>query len=97
MKADDPRTWPEKAGKSLLIKHLDGKRLTPTQAIKAMHYSCTGAFDAGQDCKCPDCPLYQFQPYGTWGLRPKRKMSPETRARLASFGVQHRRKHVPEI
>ena len=95
MKANDPRTWPKRRGQGELIKHLDGKQLTPTQGIKAMCYSCTGAFDAGKDCQVPDCPLYQFLPYGNWGSRKKRQMSPEHKAKLQNLARERSLQRAP--
>jgi hypothetical protein len=85
MKADDPRTWKLARGKGELVKHLDGKQLTASQGIRAKCYECTGAFDAGKDCMVPDCPLYQFLPYGNWGTRKKRQMSPTQKATLQNL------------
>jgi hypothetical protein len=91
MRHDDPRTWKVARGKGELIKHLDGKQLTASQGIKAKCYECTVAFDAGKDCMIPDCPLYQFLPTGKWGERKKKKVSPETRAKMAEH---HRRRKL---
>lgn len=84
MKHRDVNTWPTKKGKTVLLKHLSGKQLTPSQAITAKCYECTGAFDAGEDCRVPDCPLYQFLPHGKWGQRKKRQISPEQRSQMAA-------------
>ena len=51
-------------GKSELINHLNGKRLTRNQAIRAMCYDCTGFYADGRlECELSDCPLYGFMPY----------------------------------
>jgi hypothetical protein len=86
MRLDDVSTWPKARGQAELVKHLDGKQLTPSGAIRAKCYECTGGFDQGRnDCMVPDCPLYQFYPYGKWGIRKKRQMSPEHKARLQNL------------
>jgi len=49
------------AGRTELIKHLNGQKLTRSQAMKAKCYECLGYFADGiQDCKMPECPLYQY-------------------------------------
>lgn len=53
-------------GRNELLRHLDGKRLTQRQAIKAKCYECCGYYaDGKNDCVIPDCPLYPLMPYGT--------------------------------
>ena len=59
-----------RSGKSYLISHLTGKRLTQRQAIKAKCYECNGMGDQN-DCDMEDCPLY---PYSLWGLK-RRKVA----------------------
>ena len=55
---------PKSRGKTCLIKHLQGKRLTQRQAILAKCCECTGYYADGRtDCSIPDCPLYPFFPY----------------------------------
>jgi hypothetical protein len=52
------------AGQGPLLKHLNGKRLTQSQAIKAKCYDCMGYFADGRaDCCMPDCPLHPFMVY----------------------------------
>lgn len=51
-------------GRSEIIKHIDGKRLTQRQAILAKCYDCSGYFADGKlDCKMPHCPIYPWMPY----------------------------------
>jgi len=60
-------------GKSELIKHLEGKRLTLKQAINAHCYDCMGYFADGKvDCEMPACPLHPVMSYNVnKGKRPK--------------------------
>jgi len=51
-----------RAGKSDLIKHLTGKRLTQRQAIKAHCYDCSGMGEQ-KDCTNDECPLFPYSPY----------------------------------
>lgn len=52
------------AGRSEMIKFLEGKSLTRAQSIRAMCYSCLGfCGDGGYDCEVQDCPLYPYMPY----------------------------------
>jgi len=51
-------------GRKELEKHLNGERLTTTQAALAKCYSCMGEYCDGKvDCKIEGCPLYQYMPY----------------------------------
>ena len=51
-------------GRSELIKHLQGKKLTQQEAIWAYCYECMGYYEDGiHDCEMKDCPLYPFNPY----------------------------------
>lgn len=51
-------------GQQELIRHLGGKRLTRSQAIKAKCYDCMGYYaDSPQDCLNETCPLYAYMPY----------------------------------
>ena len=52
------------AGKTNLVKHLQGERLTQRQAILAKWCSCMGYHSDGRlDCRMPHCSLYPFRPY----------------------------------
>ncbi len=51
-------------GKTHLIRHLSGERLTQRQAILAKCCECTGYHaDGRSDCGIPECPLYPYMPY----------------------------------
>jgi len=53
-----------KNGKNLLIAHLEGKTLSPLQAIRAWCYECMGFYDDGaRDCESQTCPLHPYMPY----------------------------------
>ena len=49
-------------GQVVLIKHLEGRRLTRSQAIRAKCYDCDGMGDSGV-CGLVECSLYPFSPY----------------------------------
>jgi hypothetical protein len=54
----------EGQGRSELIRHLKGEKLTRGEAILAECYDCTGWYtDGAKDCESPNCPFYQFMPY----------------------------------
>jgi len=55
---------PASRGKTLLLKHLDGSRLTARQAVIAKCCDCMGYHADGRvDCQMPSCSLYPFMPY----------------------------------
>jgi hypothetical protein len=57
-------------GRTELLKHVAGKRLTRNQAIKAKCYDCMGGYtDGKQDCRIHVCPLYPFMPYRNMGSK----------------------------
>jgi len=61
-------------GRRELLKHLDGKRLTPKQAILAKCFDCTGGYADGRaDCEVIVCPLYQYMPFGKFKRKSKSK------------------------
>ena len=52
------------AGRTNLLKHLCGERLTQRQAILAKCCDCTCYHVDGRlDCRMPHCSLYPFRPY----------------------------------
>jgi hypothetical protein len=51
-----------KSGKQQLLRHLDGKRLTRNEAIKAKCYDCDGMGDSGS-CDLDKCALFPYSPY----------------------------------
>jgi hypothetical protein len=51
-------------GRQELIRHLEGERLTPKQAIIANCYECMGGYTDGKySCEIPKCSLLPFMPY----------------------------------
>lgn len=51
-----------RSGKSDLVKHLQGKRLTRQQAIKGKCYDCMGLGEQ-YICDSLSCPLNSYSPY----------------------------------
>jgi len=52
------------AGKTNLIKHLQGERLTQRQAIHAKCCDCMGYnADGRMDCRMPHCSLYPWMSF----------------------------------
>lgn len=55
---------PHSKGKTNLIKHLKGERLTQRQAIIAKCCDCMAYHIDGRiNCNIPTCSLYPFMPY----------------------------------
>jgi hypothetical protein len=76
-------------GKNELIRHYQGKRLTPSQAIKAYCYDCSGYYDGGAgDCGVPTCPLYPYAPYSNVKA-PKELLADKSKAKSRT-GVKKR-------
>ena len=51
-------------GKRHLIKHLEGGKLSRSEAMQAKCYDCMGYFSDGrQDCMVENCPMFNFRPY----------------------------------
>ena len=51
-------------GKTQMLRHLDGEKLTRNQAIVAKCFDCMGMFIDGRlDCRMPNCPLFPFRSY----------------------------------
>jgi hypothetical protein len=64
MKVSDVSTWGTSSGKTHLIAHLKGEKLTQRQAILAMCCSCCCGYSDGRySCEMPDCSLYPWMPY----------------------------------
>lgn len=58
-------------GTAFKLRHIAGKRLTPTQAIVGKCADCMADYVDGRiDCNSPECPLYPWMPYGT---KPRKK------------------------
>ncbi len=52
-------------GRTELLNHLGGKRITLRQAVSAKCFECMGYFaDGRQDCGIKGCPLYPWMVYG---------------------------------
>lgn len=61
-------------GRKEYIAYLEGKTITPKQAILAHCYSCTNFYVDGKVvCQIPHCPLYDFMPYRKDKVKPKRE------------------------
>jgi hypothetical protein len=74
-------------GKKELIKHLEGGRLTPKQAILAKCYDCLCYMvDGRQDCKMPSCSLYPFMTFNENSQ--KRKNSAARGQNMPSFTLE---------
>lgn len=69
-------------GHKEILMFCNGKKLSPTQSIKAHCYQCMGYHNnqgENKDCENPVCPLYEHNPYNN--KRVKRVvMSEEQRA-----------------
>jgi len=56
------RNGTRRVGKKELIWHLEGKRLTQREAIRAKCYDCSGMGSTGT-CSAEDCSLSPYSPY----------------------------------
>ena len=56
------KSGPLRRGKKELIKHLEGAKITRSQAVKAKCYDCDGMGDTGK-CEIESCSLYPYSPY----------------------------------
>ena len=76
------------AGKTNLLKHLRGERLTQRQAILAKCCDCMGYHNDGRmDCRMPHCSLYPFRPYkDDPALSPKKAISSRRRGAATPLG-----------
>jgi len=54
-------TWPRRAGRKELLRHLRCKRLTRDEAIQARCYYCVCG-EEGSPCNVGMCPLTQYCP-----------------------------------
>jgi hypothetical protein len=81
-------------GKSELIRHLEGDRLSRKQAIYAHCYDCMGYFSDGrQDCLMPHCSLYSFMVYN----RSKKKETPKVLSEKHKAKLKAGRKRPVEV
>lgn len=67
MRLEQVKKSPKRAGKADLIKHLEAKRLTQKQAIRAKCFDCSGLGES-DSCFVTECPLWPFSPYRQKGL-----------------------------
>ena len=57
-------SWPRRSGKSELLKHLRGGRLTRDAAIKAKCFECvSGGDEKPAPCEVSQCALTQYCPW----------------------------------
>ncbi|OPX73675.1 MAG: hypothetical protein A4E38_00001 [Methanoregulaceae archaeon PtaB.Bin108] len=74
-------------GRADLIRHLEGKRLTQAEAIRAYCYDCQGDYADGiADCENPACPLYPYHPYNKTHRSPRIGRPLAEKKSLASSG-----------
>jgi hypothetical protein len=79
-KFSDVATWPKSRGKKELLNHLQGKDLSPKQAITAHCYDCNAGYSDGKsDCGVVDCALHPFMPYAKGVKKRTRIMSDDQR------------------
>ena len=53
---------PLRRGKKELIKHLEGGKITRSQAVRAKCFDCNGMGESNL-CYIITCPLYPYSPY----------------------------------
>jgi hypothetical protein len=61
----------KRRGKLELIKHLEGKRLTVSEAVKAKCYDCDGMGESGE-CDMESCSLFPYSVYNPNKLKQNR-------------------------
>jgi len=49
-------------GRAELVRHLQNKKLTRNQSIKAKCYDCNGMGES-KECDIKECSLYPYSPY----------------------------------
>lgn len=59
---ENARKGKRRIGRKDLIRHLEGKRLTQRQAIRAKCYDCNGMGESNI-CDIEDCSLFGYSPY----------------------------------
>ena len=59
---ESAKSGPRRQGKKELVKHLEGGKITRSQAVKAKCYDCNGMGESG-DCDIESCSLYPFSPF----------------------------------
>jgi hypothetical protein len=60
---ESAQTGKHRAGRTEIIRHLTGNRLTQRQAIKAKCYDCNGMGESNE-CDVTECSLHPYSPYG---------------------------------
>jgi uncharacterized protein YjdB len=51
-------------GKTHLLKHIDGGKLSRKEAMQAKCYDCMGYFiDGRADCRIKNCPMFDYRPF----------------------------------
>jgi len=60
-----------RAGKTNLLKYLNGKRLTRSQSIYAKCYDCNGMGESDK-CEIEECPLLPYSSYRVKGVKSPR-------------------------
>lgn len=71
------------AGRTELIKYLEGGQISKQQAIKGKCYECMNAFaDGRQDCKIYSCPLYPFMTYTSKPYLKNKALSEQMKQRM---------------
>lgn len=58
----------KRTGQAFLIKHLEGKRLTKQEAIKARCYDCDGMGETGV-CDIKECALHPYSSFASGNAR----------------------------
>ena len=74
---ESAKSGPLRKGKRWMIKHLEGGKITRSQAVKAKCFDCLGMGDQGK-CDQESCPLYFFSPFKMKVLA-KSKVTPQER------------------
>ena len=71
-------------GKKELLAHLNGEKTILSEAVRAKCYDCMGYYSDGrQDCACPLCSLYPFNPYNPNKRKGSSKMTDEQKQQAA--------------
>jgi hypothetical protein len=84
-------------GKAELLKILDGKTVSPWEAIAAYCYDCMAFYVDGVkgSCERDDCPLFQYMPYNK--NKTKRPMTDAQRAAAAERIRKLHKKQAEEV
>jgi len=63
---ESARKGKKRTGQKHLVNHLQGKRITRSQAIKAKCYDCNGMGEFST-CEDSECSLFPYSPYKAKG------------------------------